>query len=275
MSTDAATMEKDVDSVENKVISEKENGIGWLIFNNPARRNAISVDMSERAGKILEDYATDPTVRVIVLRGAGDKAFISGGDISKFEKMRATPESLARFEEIKSNTRKLLRIIDKPTIAMIHGYCLGGGLAYALNCDIRLCSEDSRFGIPAAKLSIGYGAGGIRQLMDLVGPSAAKEVLYTARQYTAAEALQMGLVNRVLPKDELENYTREYAQIIADNAPLAIQNAKTAVNELLKDPADRDMALVARRATAATSSQDHIEGRNAFLQKRKPVFTGK
>jgi enoyl-CoA hydratase/carnithine racemase len=200
MSTDAATTEKKDLTTEEKVISIKENGIGWLIFNNPERRNAISVDMSERAGKILEDYAADPAVR--------DKAFISGGDISKFEKMRATPESNARFEDIKNATRKRLRTIDKPTIAMIHGYCLGGGLAYALNCDIRLCSEDSRFGIPAAKLSIGYGAGGIRQLIDLVGPSVAKEVLYTARQYTAAEAVQMGLVNRVIPKAELENYTR-------------------------------------------------------------------
>lgn len=275
MSTDAATIDKAELTTEQKVISLKEDGIGWLIFNNPERRNAISVDMSERAGNILEDFATDPAVRVIVLRGAGDKAFISGGDISKFEKMRATPESLARFEDIKNNTRKRLRTIDKPTIAMIHGYCLGGGLAYALNCDIRLCSEDSRFGIPAAKLSIGYGAGGIRQLIDLVGPSVAKEVLYTARQYTAAEAVQMGLVNRVIPKAELENYTREYAKVIADNAPLAILNAKTAINELVKDPADRNMKLVAERANTATSSQDHIEGRNAFLQKRKPVFTGK
>ncbi len=275
MSTNAAEVEKAELTTEQKVIALKENGIGWLIFNNPERRNAISVDMSERAGKILEDYATDPSVRVIVLRGAGDKAFISGGDISKFEKMRATPESNARFEDIKNATRKRLRTIDKPTIAMIHGYCLGGGLAYALNCDIRLCSEDSRFGIPAAKLSIGYGASGIRQLIDLVGPSVAKEVLYTARQYTAAEAQQMGLVNRVIPKAELEAYTREYAQVIADNAPLAILNAKTAINELVKDPADRNMKLVAERAHAATSSQDHIEGRNAFLQKRKPVFTGK
>jgi enoyl-CoA hydratase/carnithine racemase len=259
----------------DKVKSKKENGVGWLIFDNPERRNAISIDMSYAAGQILEDYASDPAVRVVILRGGGDKAFISGGDISKFEKMRATPESREMFEKVKSDTRQRLYTIEKPTIAMIHGYCLGGGLAYALNCDIRICADDARFGIPAAKLSIGYGAKGIRQLMDLVGPSMAKEILYTAKQYTAEEALRMGLVNRVIPKAELDNYVQEYAEVIANNAPLAILNAKTAVNELVKDPADRNMKLVAERAHAATSSQDHIEGRNAFLQKRKPVFTGK
>lgn len=259
----------------DKVKSLKENGVGWLIFDNPERRNAVSIEMSYAAGHILEDYASDPAVRVVILRGAGEKAFISGGDISKFEKMRSSPELNARFEKVKTDTRERLYTIEKPTIAMIHGYCLGGGLAYALNCDIRICADDARFGIPAAKLSIGYGAKGIRQLMDLVGPSMAKEILYTAKQYTAEEALRMGLVNRVIPKADLESYVREYAEVIAGNAPLAILNAKTAVNELVKDADKRNMELVSKRAHAATNSQDHVEGRNAFLQKRKPVFTGK
>ncbi len=259
----------------DKVESKKENGVGWLIFNNPERRNAVSIEMSYAAGNILADYAKDPAVRVIILRGAGEKAFISGGDISKFEKMRGSAELSEQFEKVKTDTRKLLHTIEKPTIAMIHGYCLGGGLAYALNCDMRIVADDARFGIPAAKLSIGYGAKGIKQLIDLVGPSMAKEILYTARQYTAEEALRMGLVNHVVPKAELESYVRDYAQVIAGNAPLAILNAKTAINELVKDPADRNMKMVAERAAAATNSADHVEGRNAFLQKRKPVWTGK
>ena len=231
--------------------------------------------MSYAAGQVLDDFAADPAVRVIILRGGGDKAFISGGDISTFEKRMSTPESRAQTEHIRAEARRKLHEIEKPTIAMIRGWCLGGGMSWALNCDLRICTEDARFGIPAAKLSIGYGADGIRQLMDLVGPSTAKEILYTARQYTAAEALRLGLVNQMVPNDQLEAYTREYAAVIAGNAPLAILNAKTAVNELVKDPAERNMKLVHQRANAATSSQDHIEGRNAFLQKRKPVWTGK
>lgn len=258
----------------DKIKSLKEDGIGWLIFDNPERRNAVSVEMSYAAGQILDDFATDPTVRVVILRGAGDKAFISGGDISTFEKRMSTPESRAQTERIRAEAREKLYRIEKPTIAMIQGWCLGGGMSWALNCDLRVAAENSKFGIPAAKLSIGYGADGIRQLMDLVGPSTAKEILYTARQYTAQEALRMGLVNQVVPSEQLESYTREYAAVIAGNAPLAILNAKTAVNELVKDPADRNMELVHRRANAATSSKDHIEGRTAFLQKRKPVWTG-
>ena len=268
-------MEKTETPAPGRVIAEKENGIGWLIYDNPARRNAFNGEMTEQAMAALDDFGSDPAVRVVIVRGGGDRNFVSGGDISSFEKQMATEESKARMFKRREESSEKLRLVEKPTIAMIRGYCLGGGLGLALNCDIRICTEDARFGIPAAKLSIGYLAKGIQTLMSLVGPSVAKEILYTARQYTAAEALAMGLVNRIVPAAELESYTREYAAVIAGNAPLAIINAKTAVNELLKDPADRNMKLVAERAAAATNSQDHIEGRNAFLQKRKPVFTGK
>ena len=259
----------------DKIISRKDGAIGWLIFNNPERHNAISVEMSEAADRVLEDFSRDNAIRVVILRGAGDKAFVSGGDISKFERERSTPEGRAKSENMTANRLRAFNLVEKPIIAMIRGYCLGGGMNLALNCDLRICSEDAKFGIPAAKLSIGYKAEGIRQLMDLVGPSTAKEILYTARLYSAQDALRLGLVNQVVPAAELESFVRSYAEVIANNAPLAILNAKTAVNELLKDPADRNMALVAKRAAEATGSQDHIEGRRAFLEKRKPVFTGK
>lgn len=259
----------------DKIIATKEAGIGWLIFNNPARRNAVSPEMCLAAADVLEDFALDPVVRVVILRGAGDTAFVSGADISQLAGQFATAKGRASWDSTWERSSSQLSCMEKPTIAMISGFCLGGGMIYALSCDLRVCSDTARFGIPAAKLSIGYSVAYIRQLMELVGPSAAKEVLYTARQYPAVEALRMGMVNQVVPPEKLESVTRAYAEGIVNNAPLAIINAKTAVNELLKDAGRRNMALVAKYADVATGSQDHIEGRNAFLEKRKPLFTGR
>ncbi len=258
----------------DKILSTKNGPIGSLIFNNPEKRNAVSLDMTQAAADVIEDFAADNAIRVIVLSGAGGKAFVSGGDISKFESARATAEAVEKYNKTSSRFRQLLRGVGKPTIAMIRGWCLGGGMGIALNCDLRVCAEDAQFGIPAAKLGIGYAADGLGQLVPLVGPSVAKDILYTGKRYTAQEALRMGIVNYVVPVQELEAWVTSYAQTIAGNAPLSIIAAKRVVDELVKDAERRDDALCARVVADCFDSQDYVEGRRAFMEKRKPVFTG-
>jgi enoyl-CoA hydratase len=231
--------------------------------------------MWQRAGEVLTEFASDDGVRVIVLTGAGEKSFVSGADISKFEDERANADAQEKYAKTSSGMRKILREVGKPTIAMIHGYCIGGGMSLALSCDLRICSDDAQFGIPAARLGIGYGMEGLRRLVELVGPSAAKEFIYTARRYKADEALRMGIVNQVFPVQSLDAAVRELANTIAVNAPLSILTAKRVVDELMKDPADRDTALCEQLVKDCGASQDFIEGRRAFMEKRKPVFRGR
>ena len=259
----------------DKILAKKDGAIGSLIFNNPEKRNAFSLDMSIAAADVLEDFAADDAIRVVVLSGTGDKAFVSGGDISKFEKARATKEDVEKYNQTGARFRTLLRGLGKPTIAMIRGYCLGGGMAIALNCDLRFCSDDAQFGIPAAKLGIGYGAEGLTQLVNLVGPSAAKDILFSGRRCQAAEALRLGIVNHVAAPHELEAFVTAYANTLAVNAPLSILAAKRVIDEIVKDAAKRDQALCDRVVAACFASQDYIEGRHAFMEKRKPAFTGR
>jgi len=258
----------------DKILSRKEGPVGFLVFNNPEKRNAVSPEMSLAGAEVLDDFAADRAIRVIVLTGAGGKAFVSGADISRFESGRATPEQRESWNRASARFRDLLRGIGKPTIAMIRGYCVGGGLGIALNCDLRVTAEDGQFGIPAAKLGIGYAADAVGQLVHLVGPSAAKDILYTGRRMNAQEALRLGLVNHVLPATELESFVGQYAMTMAANAPLSLIAAKRVVDELTKDPGDRDRALCERVVADCFASQDYVEGRRAFMQKRKPAFTG-
>jgi enoyl-CoA hydratase len=259
----------------DKMLAEKSDGIGWMIFNSPERRNALSVAMRHAILQILEDFAADDSVRSVVMTGAGDKAFVSGADISEFEKLRSSPEQQADYHALSARVEAAMTSLDKPLIAMIRGFCLGGGLGTALNADMRFAAEGSQFGVPAARLSIGYPFAGIKKLMDLVGPAYAKEILYTARRFSAEEALRIGLINRLVPADELKSVVTEIGMMIAENAPLSIRNAKINVENVLMDRADRDMEACAAATKACMESVDYVEGRTAFMEKRKPVFKGR
>lgn len=265
----------DIQTGSEHLIARKEGAIGWVIFNNPQKRNAVSQDMYEATTAVLEDYARDSAVRVVILRGEGDKAFISGADISQFKEKRSTLEGVRAGDAISESANQALRECPKPTIAMIRGFCMGGGLGIAVACDLRIASDDSRFGIPAAKLSVGYRYAGVERLVDLVGPSFTAEIFYTGRQFDAQEALQMGLVNRVRLAAELEKYVLDYANTLATNAPLTIAAVKRCLIEIRKDPGERDLALCQKMVDDCFMSEDYIEGRTAFMEKRKPVFTGR
>lgn len=262
-------------TITRKLIGKKDGAIGWVIFNNPQKRNAMSLEMHQALAVVLEEFARDPAIRVVILKGAGDKAFISGADISEFKDRRATLEAIEAFDVVSNRAAKALRECPKPTVAMIHGYCMGGGLGTAVACDLRIASEGSRFGVPAAKLGVGYRYDRLKQLANLVGPSFTAEIFYTGRQFDAQEALQMGLVNRVVPAAELEKYVLDYAATICGNAPLTIAAVKRCLIEMPKDAGGRDLALCNRMVNDCFASQDYIEGRTAFTEKRKPVFQGR
>jgi len=258
-----------------RIVAEKQGPIGWLTFNNPARRNAVSIDMWEAIPKALDRFEQDPEVRVVVLKGEGDKAFVSGADVSQYEKQRSSAEGIQYYEEIAGRVSERLQSCDKVIIAMIRGYCLGAGVNIALCCDLRIAAEDARLGIPAAKLGLGYRAASLKNLVDVVGPAYAREVLITGRQFSAAEAKTMGLVHRVAPVAELESLVLEYCAMISENAPLTIRASKRTVRELLKSSATFDAEACAALVKQCFESQDYVEGRRAFMEKRKPVFQGK
>ncbi len=256
-----------------RIITRKDGAVGWLIFNNPERRNAVSVDMWEAIPKVLADYEADPAVRVIVLAGAGDKAFVSGADISQFEKERSSTDAVQRYEELAEGAAARLQGCDKPLVAMIRGFCLGGGLNIAVLCDIRIAADDARFGIPAAKMGLGYRASSMKNLVEIVGAAYAREIMITARQFTAQEAKEMGLANKVVAVVDLEKTVKEYTDAIGGNAPLTMRTAKRIIRELGK--LDYDAAKCRAWAKECFESEDYKEGRKAFMEKRKPVFNGK
>ncbi|MEP7056615.1 MAG: enoyl-CoA hydratase [Caldimonas sp.] len=257
-----------------KMISKVENGVGWMILNNPERHNAISLEMWDAALEIMTAFAADKSVRVMVLTGAGGKSFASGADISKFKDERQEAAAVAHYQETTQKAYETLQAMPIPTIAMIRGYCIGGGTAVAVCCDLRICTENAKFGVPAAKLGLGYGLNRAKPLVDLVGPAFAKEMFFTGRQFDAREAERMGLVNRVVPNDALDATVEELARTIAENAPLTVRCSKLVVGEALKDAQVRNVAATERAVEACFRSNDYREGQTAFMEKRKPRFTG-
>ena len=260
---------------DGKILQSVADGVGVITFNNPEKRNAMSLDMWEGLGSALVELRDDPEVRVVIMVGAGDKAFVSGADISQFEKTRHNAEASEEYSKKSAAQRALLADYPKPTIASIRGFCLGGGMQVAMLADIRIASENSQFGIPAAKLGIAYGYDGLKHLVSLVGPSWARLIMYTGMRIDSAEALRIGLVDRVVPDTELWNATSEIARTISGNAPLAIKAAKITIAQILKDPDKRDMDAIKQIGTACMDSEDFREGRRAFMEKRKPLFKGR
>ena len=256
-----------------KILAKKDGAIGWLVFNNPDRRNAVSLEMWQAIPKVLEGFGADDAIRVVVLAGAGDKAFVSGADISQFEKERSSADAVAHYDAVGEKAQSALKMCDKPVIAMIRGYCIGGGLNIANLCDLRVAADDARFGIPAAKMGLGYRAASMKQLVDIVGAAYAREIMITARQFSAEEALRMGLVHKVVPVPELEAATRQYCDMIAANAPLTMRAAKRIIREV--SVADYDAEACQAWVKECFDSEDYREGRRAFMEKRKPVFKGK
>jgi enoyl-CoA hydratase len=260
---------------DGKILKNIKDGVGIVTFNNPAKRNAMTLEMWEGFGQALTELRDDGDVRVVILVGAGDKAFVSGADISQFEKARHNAAASEEYSRKSEAQRALLGNFPKPTISCIRGFCLGGGMQVAMLTDIRIAAEDSQFGIPAAKLGIAYGYDGLRNLVSLVGPSWARLIMYTGMKISSAEALRIGLVDRVIPTNELWGSAMEIATTISGNAPLAIKAAKITIAQVLKDPADRDMAAVKQIGMDCMDSEDFREGRQAFMEKRKPQFKGK
>ena len=257
-----------------KMLSRVEEGVGYITFNNPEKHNAVSIEMWDALEKILDEFRLSKEIRVIVLNGAGGKSFVSGADISKFDKERSSKDAVLSYNKRTQKVYELLETFPKPTIAMIDGYCIGGGLNLAVCCDIRICSEKSKFAMPAAKLSLGYPFSSIKRLFDVMGPGMAKHFMFTAEKISASEALACGLVQKLVSAENIETYVRDYALTISHNAPLTIKAMKQIGIEIFKNPGERDLFLCEQLASACFDSEDYKEGRKAFMEKRKPNFKG-
>jgi enoyl-CoA hydratase len=252
-----------------------EGPIGWVTFDNPARRNAVNIDMWSSIPDIVAKFVADENVRVIVLRGEGDKAFVSGADISQFETQRSSAEAVAYYEEIADRASRTIHECDKPTIAMIHGYCIGGGVGVALSCDLRIAASEAVFSIPAGRMGLGYRVSSVKKLIDIVGVAKAKEIFFTGDRFDAEYAAEIGMVNQVVSKQELDQHVTILALRIAAQAPLTLRAFKKTADMLLKAVPGMATTDCDELIRGCFESADYAEGRRAFAEKRAPVFAGR
>jgi enoyl-CoA hydratase/carnithine racemase len=269
------TQKTDETYADGKILLSVADGIGLITFNNPEKRNAMSLEMWQGLVSALVELRDDPDVRVVIMAGAGARAFVSGADVSQFEKTRHNAEASEEYSRRSAGQGAILAEYPKPTIACIRGFCLGGGLQVAMLADIRIAGDSSEFGFPAAKLGLAYGYNDLNRLVSLVGPSWAKLLMYTGMRIDSAEALRIGVIDRVVPDADLWNATTKIARTISGNAPLAIEAAKITITQVMKDPGIRDMDAIKDIAAACMDSDDFREGRQAFMEKRMPHFTGR
>ncbi len=258
-----------------ELITRREGAVATVLFSNLPKMNAMTFDMWTAVPKALAELDADPSVRVIVVAGDGDKAFISGADISQFEKLRGTADAQAAYNKAVEAAYLAPIVCSKPVVAKLRGICIGGGLGFAAACDIRIASDNTIFRMPAARLGLGYNPNGVKRFMNVIGAANTLDIFVSARKFDAKEAQRMGFVSQVHPVAELDAKVAEYVKMIAENAPLTVAAAKFAVVQGLKDAADRDMATAMKMVQTCFSSEDHKEGRKAFMEKRTPVFVGR
>jgi enoyl-CoA hydratase/carnithine racemase len=254
---------------------EKRGAVGWIVFDQPGKRNAINGEMWRGIPAAMQRFDADPQVRCVAFRGAGTEAFSAGADISEFDKIRAQQAAVAEYDGLLDRVLQAIQGSRKPSVAMIHGFCMGGGLEVALACDLRYCGRSAQFGIPAARLGLAYNVEGHKRLLETVGHARAREIMFLGRRYSADEAFGMGLVNKVVEDEALESHTTEILKTLSENAPLSIANSKTILEEYAKAEGAPDHKAMQAAIERCAKSADYQEGRRAFMEKRKPAFTGK